>query len=85
MTIKRGDVYRHEQPGPGGWGDPLERDPERVVRDVRNEFVSLGSARDDYGVVVDTEHWKVDVEATAALRAELRAKRGWKETPFVSW
>jgi N-methylhydantoinase B len=84
MTIKRGDVFRHEQPGPGGWGDPLDRDPARVLRDVRNEFVSLASARDDYGVIVDTEQWKVDESATAALRAELRALRGWKEPPIVS-
>src|SRR5216684_2679728 len=57
MTMKGGDVFRHEQPGPGGWGDPLERDPARVLRDVKNELVSLASARDDYGVIVDTEQW----------------------------
>jgi probable F420-dependent oxidoreductase len=48
-----GDVFRPEQPGPGEWGDPLERDPARVLRDVRNELVSLGAAHDDYGVVID--------------------------------
>ena len=40
MTMKRGDVFRHEVAGAGGWGDPLERDPALVLRDVRNEFVS---------------------------------------------
>ena len=52
MTMKRGDVFRHEQPGPGGFGDPLERDPARVARDVRNELVSREAARRDYGVVL---------------------------------
>ena len=84
MTIKRGDVFRHDQPGPGGWGDPLEREPARVLKDVRNELVSLESALRDYGVVIDPATWKVDERATAALRAELRTKRGWKETPVVS-
>ncbi len=76
MTIKSGDVFRHEMPGPGGWGDPLEREPGRVLRDVRNEFVSLASARDDYGVLIDEATWTVDDEATRRRRAELRAARG---------
>jgi N-methylhydantoinase B len=76
-------VFRHDQPGPGGWGDPLERDPARVLRDVRNELVSPESARDDYGVVIDTKAWMVDTEATALLRGALRAARGWTEPPAV--
>jgi N-methylhydantoinase B len=76
MTMKGGDVFRHEQPGPGGWGDPLKRDPARVLRDARNELVSLGAARDDYGVVIDVETWTVDHARTAQRRAELRAQRG---------
>ena len=71
-----GDVFRHEQPGRGGWGDPLERDPARVLRDVRNERLSLGAARDDYGVVIDVGTWTVDQTRTAQRRAELRAQRG---------
>jgi N-methylhydantoinase B len=81
--IKRGDVFRHELPGAGGWGDPLEREPSRVLKDVRNEFVSLRSAREDYGVVIDAERWTIDADATARLRTELRAARGWTEVPFV--
>jgi len=73
MTMKRGEVFRHEQAGPGGWGDPLERDPERVLRDVRNELVSLAAARDDYGVVIDPAVWRVDLAATRARRADLRS------------
>jgi N-methylhydantoinase B len=84
MTIHRGDVYRHELPGGGGWGDPLERDPARVLRDVRNELVSAEAARQDYGVVIDREHWKVDETGTASLRAELRARRGGAPLPVVN-
>jgi N-methylhydantoinase B len=68
MTIRRGDVYRHEQAGAGGWGDPFERDPAAVLRDVRNEFVSLEAARRDYGVAIDTANWAVDEAETARLR-----------------
>ena len=70
-------MFRHDQPGPGGWGDPLERDPARVLADVRNELVSLRSAREDYGVVIDTATWIVDEAATSAMREKLRAARGW--------
>ncbi|MBI3964424.1 MAG: hydantoinase B/oxoprolinase family protein [Chloroflexi bacterium] len=83
MTIRHGDVLRHEMPGPGGWGDPLDREPWRVLRDVRNEFVSLESARDDYGVVIDPAAWTVDSIATAELRVQLRAARSWLEPPKV--
>ena len=85
MDIKRGDVFRHELAGAGGWGDPLERDPDRVLKDVRNDFVGAASARDDYGVVVDTRNWTVDVAATERRRAELRRARNWSEVPTVLW
>jgi N-methylhydantoinase B len=75
MTMKRDDVFRHEQAGPGGFGDPLEREPARVARDVRNELVSREAARRDYGVVFRSEGVEVDESATAALRAEMRASR----------
>jgi N-methylhydantoinase B len=84
MTMKHGDVFSTESAGPGGWGDALERDPTRVARDLRNEFVSRASARDDYGVVFKGETLEVDEAATAALRVELRATRGWTEPPIVS-
>jgi N-methylhydantoinase B len=71
-TIRRGDVFRHEQAGAGGWGDPLDRDPARVLADVRNGFVSPASARRDYGVALDTGAWTVDEAETARLRRELR-------------
>ncbi|MEE2805453.1 MAG: hydantoinase B/oxoprolinase family protein [Pseudomonadota bacterium] len=68
MPLKEGDVFRHELPGGGGWGDPMKRDPDKVLMDVRNEFVSIESARDDYGVVIDCSAWQVDEDATQTLR-----------------
>jgi N-methylhydantoinase B len=85
MTVRRGDVLRHVLAGAGGWGDPLERDPAAVLKDVRNELLSPAKARADYGVVVDSVAWIVDTAATAAARAALRERRGWRETPVVQW
>jgi N-methylhydantoinase B len=71
--------------GAGGWGDPLERDPKAVVKDVRNGLISLSAAASDYGVVIDTGNWKIDEAATQRLRTEIRAVRGWSEMPKVLW
>jgi N-methylhydantoinase B len=84
MVFRRGEVFREEVAGAGGWGDPLEREPERVLADVRNGFVSLPSARDDYGVVIVPESLTVDGAATALLRERTRRARGWREPPQVS-
>jgi N-methylhydantoinase B len=83
MTIHRGDVFRHVLAGAGGWGDPLERDPEAVLKDVRNELLSPAKAQADYGVVIDVQAWAVDGSATERCRAALRAQRGWREVPKV--
>ena len=45
-----------ETPGGGGYGDPRQRDPLRVLRDVRDGLVTVGSAERDYGVRVDLDH-----------------------------
>jgi N-methylhydantoinase B len=85
MTIRRGDVFRHVLAGAGGWGDPLERDPAAVLRDVRNELLSLEKAAAEYGVMVDPGIWSVNAAATERQRAEIRARRGWREVPKVQW
>jgi N-methylhydantoinase B len=84
LNIKKGDLFRHEVAGAGGWGDPLERDPALVLTDVRNEFVSLRAAREDYGVVLGGQPLAVDAAATAALRQRMRAARKWGEVPVYS-
>jgi N-methylhydantoinase B len=85
MNIRRGDVFRHEVAGAGGWGDPLERDPKMVLRDVRNEFVSVDAARRDYGVVLAANPLRVEEDATQATRARMRAARNWDRPPAISW
>jgi N-methylhydantoinase B len=59
--------------GGGGWGDPLERDPEKVRWDVLEGYVSLESARRDYGVVLQSGTLEIDRTATARLRNEMGA------------
>ena len=47
-----GDIVRVVTSGGGGWGNPAERDPLAVLQDVKDGFVSVHSAREDYGVVI---------------------------------
>ena len=64
------DVIENNSGGGGGWGDPREREPQQVLEDVLNDFVSLESAHRDYGVVIDAMTMSIDEAATAALRAD---------------
>ena len=59
--------------GGGGWGDPFERDPERVRMDVVEGYVSCEKAKSDYGVVLDPKNLAIDSAATKKLRAERQA------------
>ena len=71
--IAAGEVVRHVMAGGGGYGWPFERAVEAVLRDVRDEKVTVESARADYGVVIDPRTLEVDPAATERLRAEMRA------------
>lgn len=73
-----GDVLRTVSPCGGGYGEALERDPVAVLDDVRDGFVSLDAAREEYGVVIDAATWSVDEQGTKELREQLvaRADRG---------
>ena len=75
--LRAGDMFRLDTPGGGGHGDPLERDPARVLADVREGAVSRAAAERDYGVVLrhDGQSWAVDPAATQALRAQKRAEQ----------
>lgn len=70
LQLAPGDVVQIVSPSGGGYGDPLERDPRLVMRDVRDGYVSEAEAADVYGVVFAGA--ALDEEATAALRAERR-------------
>lgn len=72
-------VEYHNWQGGGGYGDPLERDPASVARDVREQLVSPEAARDVYGVVLTDG--AVDGAATEARREELRSARRERAVP----
>ncbi len=72
--VRAGEVIRIRTTGGGGWGDPLNRTPDKVAADVRDGKVSTAAARDAYGVVLTDG--AVDRTETAALRARLRDERG---------
>jgi N-methylhydantoinase B len=80
QTVPEGSVAVIVTAGGGGWGDPLERDPERVRQDVVDDLVSDDAARDQYGVVLDATTRAVQTEATALRRTELKAARATGES-----
>jgi N-methylhydantoinase B len=61
-----------ESAGGGGWGDPIERDPEAVRRDVLDELVSRQAARSVYDVVLSADLAAVDYDATNRARSQKR-------------
>jgi N-methylhydantoinase B len=75
VPVFEGDRLVFETAGAGGVGDPLERDPEAVAKDVRWNLVSRETAASEYGVVLD-EDGSVDGSATESKREEIRGSRG---------
>ena len=77
--VLAGQVVRVVTTGGGGWGDPLEREPELVARDVMEAKVSVAAAREEYGVIlIEAAHGglEIDSASTMRLRDDLRARRG---------
>lgn len=74
-SLRTGDVYRVVSQGAGGYGDPIERDPVRVVADIERSLVSRPWAEQVYGVVLRAGTLEVDVSATAARRKEILGER----------
>ncbi len=77
--VQAGELIRIRTTGGGGWGDPLVRDPELVVRDVVWRKVSPEAAYADYGVVLtgslEDDTLGYDAEATQGRRAQSAAER----------
>ena len=76
VPMEAGDIVQYDYGGGGGWGDPLDREPQAVLDDVLDEYVSVAGAGRDYGVVLtgslEDLTLAVDEAATAALRDERR-------------
>jgi N-methylhydantoinase B len=72
LPLKAGEITSFQTGGGGGYGSAIEREPELVLRDVINGYVSLKSARDDYGVVIN------DIDKTVDLKATLNLRKGMK-------
>ena len=83
VAIEPGDMFSRPTAGGGGLGDPLERDPKAVMRDVEDDYVSLGRAEKDYGVIlkvidIDLAQYEIDAAATKSARRKIaKARRGW--------
>ena len=77
LTVPAGGIVRIVTTGGGGWGDPLDREPERVRYDAECGLVSERSAREDYGVVLERagKSHVVDESGTRRLRDEMRSSR----------
>ena len=68
--MKEGDLIQITGPSGGGYGDPRERDPESVLGDWLDDFISLDIARDVYSVAIDSETESVNAEETRRLRSQ---------------
>ena len=75
LRTEIGDVVSYFSPSGGGYGNPLERLPEKVLDDVLDGFIDVEHARDAYGVVLQSADngydWALDKEGTNKLRASL--------------
>ena len=75
MTLRAGQIFRHDLPGAGGWGDALDRDLASIARDLRDGLVTIEGAARDYGVVASGNPPVIDATASISLRAHLRTIR----------
>lgn len=83
LRLEPGDVIRIRTAGGGGYGSPLERDPEKVSDDVELGFVSRGAAEEVYGVVLRPDGG-VDYPATSRRREQLGRARGPQPTSMYT-
>ena len=70
-NIPTGTIFKQKAGGGGGYGDPFERPFEKVMDDVRNQLVSIKSAKENYGVIIDETSLTVDEDATRKFRGEM--------------
>jgi len=76
LTLNEGDRLYIFTSGGGGYGDPLKRKPDSVLRDVLDRRISIEQAAEDYGVIINRKSMVIDLEKTGQLREERRSQRG---------
>ena len=79
FVVRKGDIVSIRSGGGGGWGSPLERDVEQVLRDYVAGLIDLETAREIYGVVIHPDDHSVDMENTKRIREEKRKTLGCSE------
>ncbi|MEZ2122262.1 hydantoinase B/oxoprolinase family protein [Corynebacterium sp. CCM 9203] len=84
-VAKDGELYMISQGAGGGYGDPIERDPESVVADAELGRISPKVARDIFCVAYDEEHFRLDAEETRRLREARRRERLSKGKPYAEF
>ncbi len=82
---KRGELFMISQGSGGGYGDPLERDPALVIKDIEENLLSPEWARKIYFVAFDEESLIIDMEATNKLRTDYREQRKKQGVPYAEF
>ncbi|MCH9851970.1 MAG: hydantoinase B/oxoprolinase family protein [Alphaproteobacteria bacterium] len=76
MPFHKNQLIIHEQAGAGGFGNPLERDSEKIIQDILDEKISTEFARDKYGIILIENKLEIDWPATNIMRAQMDKKDG---------
>ena len=75
IKVRNGDRIVFRTAGGGGWGDPLERDPNRVRNDVARKLMTSDVAKEDYGVILTVDDFLLEHRATEEYRETIRRNR----------
>lgn len=74
LAVGADDVMTYYSPNGGGYGNPLNRPPMKVLEDVLDDFCTVEHARTVYGVIVDPDAETVDLAATESLRRKMQSQ-----------
>jgi acetone carboxylase alpha subunit len=83
--LKKYDLWQQLNGAGGGYGDPIERDPELVKKDLENDVVTLRTVKNVYCVQIDPNTLEIDREATKRLREEMREARKKRGVPVKEY
>lgn len=75
LKLKSGDILKLETPSGGGYGNPLEREPKEVLKDVKNDFFDIEYAKDKYSVIIDPHTFTINKKATESIRNKLKSNK----------